>query len=198
MFVCYRVHSTECPIGSFMNLHEEAPTSEMGPSCLVCASTMRPWLQIPDSSWAKFGGSYGLFWCDGCAFGRVHPVPSWEKLSKHYRNYYTHSARPQQSRRSLLERVRVNLAWRVDHGQPLSADTVRKVLPASGSVCDLGCGDGLLLKELAERGVTVVGVEPDPVARRAAPPEVPILEGSAENLPALLRLDSFDAVVMSH
>ena len=54
---------------------------------------------------------------------------------------------------------------------------------------DVGCGAGALARSLAERGATVLGVEPDPVQaerNRAAPetPGVSFVEGRAESLPA--------------
>ena len=56
------------------------------------------------------------------------------------------------------------------------------------SVIDVGCGAGALARSLAERGATVLGVEPDPVQaeRNRAAPEtegVTFAEGRAEALP---------------
>ena len=56
------------------------------------------------------------------------------------------------------------------------------------SVVDVGCGRGDLARSLAERGATVLGVEPDPVqaARNREAPEtdgVSFAEGYAEALP---------------
>ena len=56
------------------------------------------------------------------------------------------------------------------------------------SVIDVGCGAGALARSLAERGATVLGVEPDPVQaerNREAPetPGVTFVEGRGEALP---------------
>ena len=56
------------------------------------------------------------------------------------------------------------------------------------SVIDVGCGAGTLARSLAERGATVLGVEPDPVQaerNREAPetPGVTFVEGRGEDLP---------------
>ena len=56
------------------------------------------------------------------------------------------------------------------------------------SMIDVGCGGGDLARSLAERGATVVGVEPDPIQaeRNRAAPEtagVSFVEGRAESLP---------------
>ena len=57
------------------------------------------------------------------------------------------------------------------------------------SLIDVGCGAGALAHALAERGASVLGVEPDPVqaARNRSAPEsagVSFAEGRAESLPA--------------
>ena len=57
------------------------------------------------------------------------------------------------------------------------------------SMIDVGCGAGALARSLAERGASVLGVEPDPVqaARNRDAPEaagVTFVEGRAESLPA--------------
>ena len=65
-----------------------------------------------------------------------------------------------------------------------------RLVPVHGqSLIDVGCGGGALARALAERGATVLGVEPDPVQakRNRAAPEtegVTFVEGRAESLPA--------------
>ena len=65
----------------------------------------------------------------------------------------------------------------------------RLVQVSGRSLIDVGCGGGALARSLAERGATVLGVEPDPVQaeRNRAAPETEGLtftEGRAESLPA--------------
>ena len=65
-----------------------------------------------------------------------------------------------------------------------------RLVPVHGqSLIDVGCGGGALARALAERGATVLGVEPDPVQaerNREAPGTegVTFAEGRAESLPA--------------
>ena len=65
-----------------------------------------------------------------------------------------------------------------------------QLVPVHGRpLIDVGCGGGALARALAERGATVLGVEPDPVQaeRNRAAPEtegVTFVEGRAESLPA--------------
>lgn len=116
-----------------------------------------------------------------------------------WNGYYTHRQRAgEPPRRSLMDRLRVPIAWRADRGVPLTTATMMDHVPPAASVCEIGCGDASLLAELADRGVSVVGVDPDPQARNAAPKHVRILDGSAESLPASLSLGTYDLVIMSH
>ena len=71
--------------------------------------------------------------------------------------------------------------------------------PKGKRALDIGCGDGGLASFLAERGASVVGIDPDPrmlqvAAARAAAKRLPIefVEGRAEALP--FPDDSFDLV----
>lgn len=72
------------------------------------------------------------------------------------------------------------------------------VLPAGHAILDVGCGDGWLVRRLAARGATVVGVDPGPDALSAAR-AAPTVSGerylcaAAEALP--LPDDGFDVLV---
>ena len=80
---------------------------------------------------------------------------------------------------------------RVEHWGPSTDLAVldRLVQVQGRSLIDIGCGGGALACALAERGATVLGVEPDPVQaarNRDAPATegVTFAEGRAESLPA--------------
>ncbi len=54
-----------------------------------------------------------------------------------------------------------------DLGEKSDLEVLDHLVDVAGQrVIDAGCGDGRLSSELAKRGATVVGVEPDPIQAR--------------------------------
>lgn len=78
------------------------------------------------------------------------------------------------------------------HGE---ADLVASFRP--GSVLDGGCGTGRVGIELARRGITVLGVDPDPDMIAAARAKAPHLEWLQLDLADLDRAERFDLVVLA-
>lgn len=78
------------------------------------------------------------------------------------------------------------------HGE---ADLVSSYAP--GSVLDGGCGTGRVGIELARRGITVLGVDPDPDMITAARAKAPHLQWLRLDLADLDRPDRFDLVVLA-
>ncbi|HWB00640.1 MAG TPA: class I SAM-dependent methyltransferase [Pirellulales bacterium] len=168
---------------------------------------MQHWLHVPcDWRRSKLAESYELFWSPRSSFGQLCPRPTAEQLAAAYAvDYYTHGdgapLTEQNGRRGLLSRLREHLAWRGDRGIDLSADHIGSLVAGAAPlrVCELGCGDGKLLGDLAALGFETIGIEPDPAARRvAAGRGLKVLDGVAEQLPAELSPESFDVLVMSH
>ncbi len=49
-------------------------------------------------------------------------------------------------------------------GEATDMEAVDRLLPVTGlALADVGCGAGRTSRALAERGATVLGVEPDPI-----------------------------------
>ena len=78
----------------------------------------------------------------------------------------------------------------IDHwGKSTDLAVLDRLVQVRGrSLIDVGCGAGALARALAERGATVLGIEPDPIqaGRNRAAPEtggVTFAEGRAESLP---------------
>ncbi len=137
-----------------------------------------------------------LYWCYPCSFGKLDGEFTPERVATFYPpNYYTHGSRSAPCELSLLDRARIHLAWRLDHGRNFGPSE----LPATSmSICDIGCGSGGFLRIFNDAGYAACGIEPDPTARRLALDFAPTYAGSAENLPPEINGKLFDVVLMSH
>lgn len=88
-----------------------------------------------------------------------------------------------------------------DLGRATDVEIMERLLDLDGwNVVDVGCGNGAISTELAARGATVLGLEPDPVQaarnREAESiPNVTLVAASAESVP--LESGTADAVVFS-
>lgn len=78
------------------------------------------------------------------------------------------------------------------HGE---ADFVERFGPAS--VLDAGCGTGRVGRELARRGIHVVGVDIDPVMLATAQEKAPAVEWRLADLASVDLGRTFDAIVMA-
>jgi SAM-dependent methyltransferase len=107
---------------------------------------------------------------------------------------------------ALDERLRVQansfgaVAGIYERGRPpYPAEAIDWLLPAHARrVADVGAGTGKLTRQLRERGLDVIAVEPSAGMReqlRRAVPGVPVVGGTAEQIP--LADDSVDAVVVA-
>src|SRR5688572_14306349 len=95
------------------------------PACPFCAWRMRDWIRVP-GDWRRPHMRpprvYRAWWCDGCRFGRLWPLPAPDDLAGAYDvpEYFTH--RPH-SKGQAHERVSTPLravqhaAWRIDDGE---------------------------------------------------------------------------------
>ncbi len=131
--------------------------------------------------------------CDECGLLRLDPRPPAEELRRYYPDNYWFA--PDQSAASRMEEAYRRLVLR-DHvqfaAQALAGSTAR------GPLLDVGCGGGLFLGMMRERGVRVVGLD---FSREAAGiawrrQRVPALAGDLERAP--LRAGSFAGITMFH
>ena len=142
---------------------------------------------------------YQIEWCEHCEFGRVAGEFTPSDVAGFYASeYYTHFASVESDCRpvSLLDRLRVHLAWKADHGVVLSPSEIKP--SQSLTLCDVGCGGGQTMAAFKQAGYDVVGIEPDPAARALAGKVGEVFEGTAERLPVALAGRKFGLVLLSH
>ena len=101
--------------------------------------------------------------CDGCGLMRLDPWPSPEELRRYYPDEYWFA--PHQDATSQLEEAYRRFVLR-DHLKFVLGAVQHAT--ANGLLLDVGCGGGLLLRLLQERGVRVAGLETSQAAASAA------------------------------
>jgi SAM-dependent methyltransferase len=141
--------------------------------------------------------TYEVIECDACRLIRLYPWPSPHELRHYYPPSYWFV--PEQDTASRLEEA---------YRRFVLGDHVRFVAGAlrhagthsrtPGSVLDVGCGGGLFLRMLAERGHKVMGLDFSLAAAAAAwrQNQVPVICGSLAAAP--LPAGQFDVVTMFH
>lgn len=182
-------------------LQVNASTGEEA-NCLLCGGCARPYIRarglLADAK------SYRVFRCDACDFGFVWPRPSASELNAYYHAYHTGTGfdtgpKPtSHGLRKLESWARGRTSWQFDR----SSNIVEHLIELTGGdlsgLCDVGCGNGNLLLQLAGRGLSGIGVEPSPEARsQAAERGLQVFEGTAEDLPSDLP-NNLRLIVMSH
>jgi 2-polyprenyl-3-methyl-5-hydroxy-6-metoxy-1,4-benzoquinol methylase len=150
--------------------------------CLVCgAEQARAVFAIEDFT-AR------VFVCASCGLGRLHPMPELEQVASFYPNEYY--GEPGRKFQGSVERL---VRWvGARHISFLSSD-----LRSGARVLDVGCGRGVILGALADRGFEVHGVEISLEAARGTDPraEIRIAPSLAD---AAYPAAYFDEVVIWH
>jgi SAM-dependent methyltransferase len=163
--------------------------------CILCGRPKRHLFSSHDQARRMDQTKYDVWWCDSCDFGRIVGDFTPKQVAEFYDfDYYTHGQKQTTPSLSLWQKIKLHAAWRVDRGSDFAADDVG----SAKSVCDVGCGAGARLKALKEIGCDVVGIEPDPAARRIASAVCRVHDGTAESIPTDVPRRSFDAVIMTH
>jgi len=149
---------------------------EMEITCPLCGSTNVK-KQFETAGW-------GIVACLTCTNAWTDPPPS--KIE--YADQDFHSKFPYTDVLDLPNQ------WK--KGLMILADMLGRQLEPESKVLEIGCGQGILLKELARRGFDVSGIEPSKTASQAA--RAWGLNVTQGYFPEVLLSGQFDAVVMSH
>lgn len=170
--------------------------------CRCCHGGMYPWLDMPLDPMRRVTTSYERTErCTACGMWSVVPLPPRDAIAACYDmpDYYTHGAERPDVSPGLFDRVVSKLAWWRDMDRTMTPEEMSRRLPPGAAICDLGCGHAEHLVAFRQLGFSVVGVDPDPVARdTAARAGVNVLDGTADEPPAALAGRTFDFVIMTH
>lgn len=170
-------------------------------SCVSCGGQLKPWLDMPIDAKKNETTPYGhVVRCVDCEIGSLDPVPPADVIPSLYalERYYTHGHGHMKPRPPVgfFDKLLTRLAYSFDKGHSFLPTEIAKRLPKGASIVDLGCGAGMYITEFSQLGFDVLGVEPDANAR--AQLKVPVLDGTAENLPDVMGKRQFDLVIMTH
>ncbi len=165
----------------------------MSASCLVCGSARMALLfRASDRLYQTTAKQFDVVRCGDCGLIRLEPQPAADELARYYPRDYWYA--PQANAASRLEEAYRRLVLR---------DHVRFVMQAlreasGGPLLDVGCGGGLFLGMLRERGVRVAGLDFSSEAAKLAwqRHQSPAVCGTLEHVP--LRAGSFACITMFH
>jgi SAM-dependent methyltransferase len=168
--------------------------------CILCGGAVHELFRARDYRRPHDGEEWPLDWCFNCNYGRLRGTFKPKLVSSFYQvEYYTHAqGQYEKHRLSLLDRIRVHLAWLRDGSLALHPREIADPPNNYRTFCDLGCGSGEQLTMFKEAGFEVIGVEPDQLARRIAKTAAEVLDGTAENVPSKILAKRFDIVLLSH
>jgi SAM-dependent methyltransferase len=163
-------------------------------ACLICGGTQAAALfAASDRLYGTTTAEFSVVRCAQCGMVRLDPQPSPEELHRYYPSNYWFA--PGASAASRLEEAYRRLVLR-DHvrfvAQALEGTKAR------GPLLDVGCGGGLFLGMMRERGVKVLGLD---FSREAAAvawsrQQAPAIVADFEHAP--LRAGEFAAITMFH
>jgi 2-polyprenyl-3-methyl-5-hydroxy-6-metoxy-1,4-benzoquinol methylase len=190
--------SSSYPLWRIKIMNDGGRKDEMkleSPACIFCRQEMRALFETRDYRRPDCSDVYMVRWCIPCNYGKIGGHLKPEDVAKFYAiDYYTHGTGDgTELPRSTLDKFRLHIAWRMDHGFHFSPSE----LPHIGSIVDIGCGNGENMSNLKSAGFSTIGVEPDIEARKVASKIGTVHNGTAEELPREI-LGSNDYVLMSH
>jgi SAM-dependent methyltransferase len=171
-----------------------AAGSEQDSRCPACQSPdSRALFEATDRLYRTTDRNFRIIECRRCRLIRLSPQPDVRELRAYYPDNYWFT--PEAETVDHLEELYRRIVLR-DH-----LNFVRRALRSSqadGPILDVGCGGGLFLKMLAERGYRVAGLDFSPGAARLAWKSngVPVACGTLSNAP--LASNSCSAVTMFH
>ncbi|MEO8370627.1 MAG: class I SAM-dependent methyltransferase [Candidatus Solibacter sp.] len=162
--------------------------------CLMCGCAQATaQFHGSDRLYHTTGRQFSVVACNQCGLLRLDPTPTPEELGQYYPDNYWFA--PDESTASRMEEAYRRLVLR-DHVQFVTQALARST--ASGALLDVGCGGGLFLGMMRERGVRVAGLDNSREAAGIAWRRQLVPAMAADLLSAPLRPGSFKGLTMFH
>lgn len=168
-----------------------------GSGCLLCGSDKTvPLFSASDRLYRTTDRQFTVVRCAACGLMRLDPQPTPEELRAYYPPAYWFA--PGDATAGWMEEAYRRLVLR-DHVRFVEG-ALRHVISPQCAVplLDVGCGGGLFLRMLRERGFRGIGLDFSQDAARTAWQQqgAPALCGSLDRVP--LRIHSFACITMFH
>lgn len=163
-------------------------------ACLMCGSDRTAFLfRQTDRLYRTTNKEFAVVRCQQCGLARLDPQPSHEELQRYYPETYWFAPD-----RSLVGRMEEWYRRVVLRGHVQFVERALRDSRARGPLLDVGCGGGLFLGMMRQRGFRVVGLDfsRDAAAVAWRYQQVPAVTGDLGRAP--LRPGSFAGITMSH
>jgi 2-polyprenyl-3-methyl-5-hydroxy-6-metoxy-1,4-benzoquinol methylase len=161
-------------------------------------------------------GAWGMRRCLACDMAWLDPLPALSEIPKLYSRYYTHTANKPLTRLGRIRKATEQWEW-IRLGYPVQppggvlarflsrVPSIRRaaaleVLKLSGSetgsLLDVGCGNGDFLLRMRSFGWQVAGVDPDPTAVACARDRgLEVFQGTIADIPVI---PGYDVITLNH
>lgn len=150
----------------------------------------KPYIEVKDHSVS--GEKFNLIYNQYEDILETSPQPKEDKLSEYYQSedYISHT----DTRRNLLEQV-YHIVRR--HALKKKLNLINSFASSEKKLLDVGCGTGDFLKAAKDNNWSVLGIEPNPEARKIANTKT---NNSVYDITQLLELEanSFDVITLWH
>jgi len=168
-------------------------------TCPICGSQGEILYQGLKDRIYQIPGVWSFFQCLECKTIWLNPRPDIQEFQKLYEIYYTHSndTFTIPSKEEITEKFKnLLLPGRYDEINHLDTFFLSKV--NNGKLLDIGCGNGVFLARMREKGWDVTGLEADAKAAFIAESRygLKVIVGRWEEVDFLP--NSFDAIIMNH
>ena len=137
------------------------------------------------------GKNFTIYKCNDCTNGWTDPAPNVINYAE--RDFHQCEI----SEKSDVVKKIMDLPTLWQNSIRKQIKLIQRHLPAGSSILEIGCGEGILLKELSNRGYITFGVEPSLTAtKRATDQGLNVIQGY---FPAdELRGKKYDLILMTH